>query len=204
MEIVKITPEIEKIICDKIINNISPKIIIKEYNISYQKIRDILFRNNIKIKLYTNIKVTPKIEVEICNLYKGGLTCNEIGDKFNIVPSTVYKALLKNNIEIRNSCLNVSEEQKQRRLIKSKRDELYKDRGWHSLNPVIGNGRRIIRGFQRHHVNLNDIIYIPTNYNQEIPHNLMNGFNMEIVNTIAYFFLIMNNIEELNKSFNKF
>ena len=60
-----------------------------------------------------------------------------------------------------------------------------------------------MKNFDRHHVNKNDIIYIPNEYNQEIKHNIDNGYNMEQINTISYFFLIMNYIDELNKLFNQ-
>lgn len=78
-----------------------------------------------------------------------------------------------------------------------------KNLGWHSLNPCIGNGNQIIKGYERHHVNKNDVIYVPKHYNQDIIHNLHTGYHMEIVNTMAYFFLIMNYIEDLNKLFKK-
>lgn len=89
------------------------------------------------------------------------------------------------------------EEYRRRKLIR--RSQL----GWYSLNPIIGDGNYNIRGYQRYHVNQNDIIYVPIDYNQDIPHNVVTGYNMTIINHIAYLFLIMNNISELNKLFNK-
>ena len=71
---------------------------------------------------------------------------------------------------------------------------------WNPLNPIIGNGK-IIKGYERHHVNYNDFIYVPKDYNQGISHNIYTGYNMLKVNTMAYFFLIMNYISELNKLF---
>lgn len=71
---------------------------------------------------------------------------------------------------------------------------------WYPLNPCIGDGK-IIKGYERHHINFNDFIYVPKEYNQNINHNILTGYNMLKVNTMAYFFLIMNNICELNKIF---
>ena len=79
--------------------------------------------------------------------------------------------------------------------------ERRKQLGYYPLNQCIGNGKQYIKGFERHHVNYNDIIYVPKGYNQEVIHRLSTGFNMEIVNTRAYFFLVMNYIEDLNKLF---
>ncbi len=59
----------------------------------------------------------------------------------------------------------------------------------------------MIKGYERHHVNFNDIIYVPKDYNQGITHRLDTGYNMTNVNTMSYFFLIMNYIEDLNKLF---
>ncbi len=78
-----------------------------------------------------------------------------------------------------------------------------KSLGWNPLNPCIGNGKEMMKGFERHHVTYNDIIYVPKEYNQCIIHRLATGYNMLKINTLAYFFLIMNHIEELNKLFNE-
>lgn len=49
-----------------------------------------------------------------------------------------------------------------------------------------------------HHINLNDVIYIPEEYNK-ISHNVRTGRNMEIVNTYAFFFLMMQNIDKIRE-----
>jgi len=53
-----------------------------------------------------------------------------------------------------------------------------------------------------HHIDFENIIHIPKEWNHIIPHNVYTGYNMEIVNTYAYFFLMMQNIGELDNMFN--
>jgi len=48
-----------------------------------------------------------------------------------------------------------------------------------------------------HHINLIDVIYIPKDMNKEVFHNVKTGKNMEIINTMAYFFLLMQNIDKI-------
>lgn len=52
-----------------------------------------------------------------------------------------------------------------------------------------------------HHINNKHVIYIPKELNQNIKHNVKTGYNMEQINTIAFFFLLMNNIKELSELF---
>ncbi len=58
------------------------------------------------------------------------------------------------------------------------------------------------KGSDGHHINLNDVIYIPEEYNK-IQHNVRTGKNMDIINAYAYFFLVQQNIGELNNMFIK-
>jgi len=50
-----------------------------------------------------------------------------------------------------------------------------------------------------HHINLNDVIYVPKEYNK-ISHDVRTGRNMEVVNSYAYFFLMMQNIKEFRSA----
>ncbi len=52
-----------------------------------------------------------------------------------------------------------------------------------------------------HHIDNDNVIYVPKEWNQMIPHNVWTGKNMDIVNSYAYFFLVQQNIEELNNLF---
>lgn len=54
---------------------------------------------------------------------------------------------------------------------------------------------------QGHHINKVDVIYIPKTLHSSINHNVFTWKNMEVMNTLAFFFLIMQNIKELNKLF---
>jgi len=52
-----------------------------------------------------------------------------------------------------------------------------------------------------HHINKVYIIYIPKWLHNSVRHNVFTWKNMEVMNTLAHFFLIMQNIKELNKLF---
>lgn len=56
-------------------------------------------------------------------------------------------------------------------------------------------------GCVSHHVDTKNIIFIPEKLNKSIPHNVYTGHNMDIINTHAYFFLMMQNIDTLKKLF---
>jgi len=45
-----------------------------------------------------------------------------------------------------------------------------------------------------HHINRNDVIYIPKNYHFK-GHSVTKNINMEPINTVAHFFLVMQNID---------
>ena len=49
-------------------------------------------------------------------------------------------------------------------------------------------------GCEAHHINFNDVIYIPKEIHQGIRHNLLTGKNMTLINSIAYQFLMGNYI----------
>lgn len=48
-----------------------------------------------------------------------------------------------------------------------------------------------------HHINFKDVIYIPEELHRNVGHSLQNNINMESINTIAFFFLIMQNINNI-------
>ena len=49
-------------------------------------------------------------------------------------------------------------------------------------------------GSNGHHINFNDVIYIPKDLHRSIPHCLETGKNMALINSIAYQFLVENYI----------
>lgn len=51
-------------------------------------------------------------------------------------------------------------------------------------------------GAQAHHINMEDVIYIPINYHFH-GHSARKNKNMEPINTVAFFFLMMQNINKL-------
>jgi len=63
--------------------------------------------------------------------------------------------------------------------------------GFNPLNNYFNNS-------EGHHINKNDIIYIPFNYHFK-GHSITKNRNMESINTIAFFFLMMQNINEFQK-----
>lgn len=58
-------------------------------------------------------------------------------------------------------------------------------------------------GSDGHHIDFSNVIYVPKYINKIIPHDVRTGKNMEIINTYAYFFLVQQNIGELNNMFTK-
>ena len=59
---------------------------------------------------------------------------------------------------------------------------------------------------EEHHIDKQTTIYLPKEIHSResgIIHNLHTGYCMNVINTIAYFFLIQQNIRELSKLFNK-
>lgn len=79
------------------------------------------------------------------------------------------------------------------------RKQTYKRRrelGCNSLNTYFD-------GCVAHHIDKENIIFVPKEINKIIYHNVYTGYNMEIVNTMAYFFLITQNINKLKEIFNQ-
>lgn len=50
-----------------------------------------------------------------------------------------------------------------------------------------------------HHIDKSYVIYIPYEWHCSIRHNVYSGYHMEIINTMAFFFLLMQNIEKLRE-----
>ena len=48
-----------------------------------------------------------------------------------------------------------------------------------------------------HHIDKKHVVFVPKEVNK-IPHNIYKGKNIDIVNTLAYFFLMQQNIKELS------
>ena len=72
----------------------------------------------------------------------------------------------------------------------AKRRETRKHFKFNPLNTWFGNS-------EAHHINCKDVINIPKELHQSIPHSIMKNKNMEPINTIAFFFLIMQNLDKL-------
>lgn len=56
-------------------------------------------------------------------------------------------------------------------------------------------------GSSSHHIDFKNVIYIPKNIHKEINHSVLQKRNMEIINAIAFFFLIQQNIKKLSEMF---
>ncbi len=77
------------------------------------------------------------------------------------------------------------------RISAHKKHSKRKNLGFNPLNEPFKNSNG-------HHINLNDVIYIPENIHESISHNVFKGRNMEKINTQAYFFLLQQNIKEFS------
>ena len=84
-----------------------------------------------------------------------------------------------------------------RQTLKGKRNrKKYKEKRYRNLglNPL----NEYFEGSEGHHINRIDVIYIPKLWHFK-GHNAQKNINMESINTIAFFFLVMQNIEEIQK-----
>ncbi len=97
----------------------------------------------------------------------------------------------KNKIlENHNKYLKTSKGKKvQRKADKKCHNKRYRDLGFNPLNEYF-------QGSHAHHINKIDVIYIPKEYHF-IAHSILRNKNMEPINTIAFFFLLMQNINEI-------
>ncbi len=78
--------------------------------------------------------------------------------------------------------------------VKRKIDSKRRKFGFNPLNTYFMNS-------EAHHIDINNVIYIPKELHKMIIHNNYNSKNMSIINTYAYFFLLQQNIRELNNIF---
>ena len=76
------------------------------------------------------------------------------------------------------------------KIHKHKMDYERRDLGYYELNSYF-------KGSHAHHINTTDVIYIPINLHKSIWHSLKKNMNMDSINTIAYFFILQQNIMEL-------
>jgi hypothetical protein len=67
-----------------------------------------------------------------------------------------------------------------------------RQRGYNCLNEWFQNSIG-------HHIDRDNVIFIPREIHTMINHNTINGKNMEAINTYAYFFLVQNNIKQLTE-----
>ena len=77
--------------------------------------------------------------------------------------------------------------EKAREMARKHRDKRDRNLGFNPLNEHF-------EGSEAHHINFNDVIYIPKEIHQNIRHNLLTGKNMALINSIAYQFLMNNYI----------
>ena len=59
--------------------------------------------------------------------------------------------------------------------------------GFHPLN-------KWFEGAEAHHINFNDVVYIPREVHRSVSHNVWTGRNMGLINNLAYQFLLGNYI----------
>ncbi len=111
---------------------------------------------------------------------------NEYKKKYDKTPQGIES---KKKSEKKYSQTTYGKENKRENKKKNK-NKRKRNLGFNPLNTWFENSHA-------HHINLNDVMYVPKEYNKICYHNVFTGYNMEIVNTYAYFFLIMNNIGEI-------
>lgn len=97
----------------------------------------------------------------------------------------IWKEQHKNEIRVYNKQYGKTPTGK---IVLGKRRHIRRKLGFNPLNNTFPNSNA-------HHINFNDVIYVPEYYNK-ISHNVRTGRNMEVVNTYAYFFLMMQNIDK--------
>lgn len=73
---------------------------------------------------------------------------------------------------------------KRKEMMKRIRNERYRNLGFKPLNKPIEGIE-----CEAHHINKEDIIYIPKIIHQKIHHNLKTSKNMDVINSIAFSFL---------------
>ncbi len=81
-----------------------------------------------------------------------------------------------------------------REVILKLQNERERNLGFNPLNTWFENS-------EAHHININDVIYVPYEINHCVYHNVYTGKNMFIINSMAYFFIFQQNINELSKMF---
>jgi len=72
--------------------------------------------------------------------------------------------------------------------IKRTKNKRKRNFGFNPLNEYFNNS-------EAHHINTIDVIYIPINYHFK-GHSVLKNKNMEPINTVAFFFLVMQNIDK--------
>ncbi len=77
-----------------------------------------------------------------------------------------------------------------RRRNRKHKDKRNRGLGWVVLNEEFPNT-------EGHHINEMDVVYIPSEWNHIVPHNVHTGYNMDIINSYAYFFLMQQNIDKI-------
>lgn len=102
----------------------------------------------------------------------------------------------KNPERIRENNRKFSKTPKGKECNKRKKQKHYRELGWVLINKKFS-------GSEGHHVDRNNVIFIPIELHESIWHNVYTGKNMVAINTITFFFLMMQNIDELNKLFTK-
>ena len=75
--------------------------------------------------------------------------------------------------------------EKIRELYKKHNNKRQRNLGFNPLN-------KYFKGVEAHHINFNDVIYIPKSLHRSISHNLFTGKNMGKINCLAYQFLLGN------------
>lgn len=71
---------------------------------------------------------------------------------------------------------------------------IYKRQHKLGFNPL----NKYFNGSEAHHINKNDVIYIPKLWHFK-GHSVIKNYNMEPINTVAFFFLLIQNIDVFSK-----
>ena len=93
------------------------------------------------------------------------------------------KKWIKNNLEkVRENLKKYAKTEKGKEIRKRHENKRERNLGFNPLNKIFGNS-------VAHHINRNDVIYIPKDIHKNISHCLETGRNMEKINKIAFNFM---------------
>lgn len=211
---IKLTVEQEKSICDMYINGLNSKEIAKIFNVSTTPIVKIIHKNNI-MRTHSEVRkrqIPPMLGKHQTEYQKNYVSENNWTKtkEGKIKLSQKTKKLWENeNYRIKMTKILNS--------VASHPNEL--NPNWKGGKDMAGKRRQEKRkkyisnplnekflNSEEHHTDKITTIYLPKEIHGRkfgIIHNLQTGYCMNVINTMAYFFLLQQNIQELSNIFKK-